>query len=101
MLLRVYASIANRGLRATQLLEQATTLAGDWRTFADARAVADLAASEFLSLGNQEHAARALELRAEIDRVQTLAGLVLLLVGLGGIVVGMTRRLVVREAEVW
>jgi hypothetical protein len=99
--LRVYAAIANRGLRATQLLEQATTLAGDWRTFADARAVADLAASEFLSLGNQEHAARALELRAEIDRVQTLAGLVLLLVGLGGITVGVTRRLVVREAEVW
>jgi tetratricopeptide (TPR) repeat protein len=99
--LRIYAAIANRGLRATQLLEQAMTLAKDWRTFADARAVANLAASEFLSLGNHESAARALELRAEIDRVQTLAGLILILVGLGGIVVGMTRRLVVREAEVW
>jgi hypothetical protein len=99
--LRIYAAIANRGLRATQLLEQAMTLAKDWRTFADARAVANLAASEFLSLGNHERAARALELRAEIDRVQTLAGLILILVGLGGIVVGMTRRLVVREAEVW
>ena len=28
-------------------------------------------------------------------------GWMLLLVGLGGIIVGMTRRLVVREAEVW
>ncbi len=99
--LRVYEAIAKRGLHATELLARAKILAGDWRTFADARAVADLAASEFLSLGNQERAAHALTLRAEIDRVQTLAGSVLLLVGLGGITVGVTRRLVVREAEVW
>lgn len=99
--LTVYAAIADRGLRATRLLEQATALANDWRTFADARVFADQAASEFLSLGNQENAARALALRAEIDRIQSLAGIVLLLVGLAGIVVGFTRRLVVREAEVW
>ncbi len=99
--LTVYAAIADRGLRATALLERATALAGDWRTFADARVVADQAASEFLSLGNQENAARALTLRAEIDRVQNLAGIVLLTIGLGGIAVGFTRRLVVREAEVW
>ncbi|MDW8148452.1 MAG: hypothetical protein RMJ48_19415 [Roseiflexaceae bacterium] len=99
--LAAYAAIADRGLRATRLLEQATALASDWRTFADARTVADQAASEFLSLGNQDSAARALALRAEIDRVQSLAGVVLLLVGLAGIVVGFTRRLVVREAEVW
>jgi hypothetical protein len=99
--LTVYATIADRGLRATALLEQATALAGDWRTFADARIFADQAASEFLSLSNQEHAARALTLRAEIDRVQSLAGIFLLVVGLGGIAVGFTRRLVVREAEVW
>ncbi|MGQ9547277.1 MAG: peptidase MA family metallohydrolase [Roseiflexus sp.] len=99
--LHIYAAIADRGLRATELLERATILAGNWRTFTNARAVADLAASEFLSLGNQADAARALALRAEIDRVQTLAGSVLLLVGLGGVAVGATRRLVVREAEVW
>ncbi|MFQ3631708.1 peptidase MA family metallohydrolase [Roseiflexus sp.] len=99
--LTVYAAIADRGLRATALLERATVLAGDWRTFADARVVADQAASEFLSLGNQENAARALTLRAEIDRVQNLAGIVLLTIGLGGIAIGFTRRLVVREAEVW
>lgn len=99
--LTVYAAIADRGLRATALLEQATALASDWRTFADARIVADQAASEFLSLGNQDNAARALNLRAEIDRVQSLAGMVLLVVGLGGIAIGFTRRLVVREAEVW
>ncbi len=99
--LTVYAAIADRGLRATALLERATALAGDWRTFADARVVADQAASEFLSLGNQENAARALTLRAEIDRVQNLAGIVLLTIGLGGIAVGFTRRLVVRETEVW
>jgi hypothetical protein len=99
--LTVYATIADRGLRATALLDQASALASDWRTFADARIAADQAASEFLSLGNQENAARALALRAEIDRVQSLAGIVLLLVGLAGIAVGFTRRLVVREAEVW
>ncbi|MDW8215457.1 MAG: peptidase MA family metallohydrolase [Roseiflexaceae bacterium] len=99
--LTVYAAIADRGLRATALLERATALASDWRTFADARIFADQAASEFLSLGNQDNAARALALRAEIDRIQSLAGIVLLLIGLAGIVVGFTRRLVVREAEVW
>lgn len=99
--LTAYVAIAERGLRATELLEQATTLAGDWRTFADARIFADQAASEFLSLGNQENAARALMLRAEIDRVQRLAGIVLLIVGLGGIAIGFSRRLIVREAEVW
>ncbi|MGB9754213.1 MAG: hypothetical protein C0183_10290 [Roseiflexus castenholzii] len=99
--LTVYATIARRGLRAMALLEQATALAGDWRTFADARIIADQAAAEFLSLGNQENAARALTLRAEIDRVQSLAGIALLIIGLAGIAVGFTRRLVVREAEVW
>ncbi|ABU58064.1 MULTISPECIES: peptidase MA family metallohydrolase [Roseiflexus] len=99
--LTVYATIARRGLRATELLEQATALAGDWRTFADARIIADQAAAEFLSLGNQENAARALTLRAEIDRVQSLAGIALLIIGLAGIAVGFTRRLIVREAEVW
>ncbi len=99
--LAAYAAMAERGKRAMATLDRATALAADWRTYIEARAAADSAAVEFLSLGNQYGAARALALRAELDRVQSLAGAVLLLTGLAGIAVGFVRRLAVREAEAW
>lgn len=100
-ILNTYAGMADRGMRAALALEQATLLAADWRTYVEARTAADRAAVEFLSLGNQAQASRALALRAELDRVQSLAGVVLMLAGMAGVALGFVRRLVVREAEAW
>ena len=98
--LAAYAERAERGLRAAATLDEAQALAGRLR-YPQARAEADRAASEFISLGDRARADQALTLRAFLDQRQTLLGAVLLIVGLGGVVASTVRRLTVREAEAW
>lgn len=98
--LAAYAERAERGLRATAALDEAHTLASSLR-YPQARAVADRAAAEFISLGDRARAEQALALRSFLDQRQTLLGAVLLILGLGGVVASTVRRLTIREAEAW
>jgi hypothetical protein len=99
--LRAYAERAERGQRAAVTLEQATALALDWRTYPQARAVADQAAAEYLALGDRPRADKALALRARLDQQQNLLGGALLAVGVVGVVANLFRRIGRREAEAW
>lgn len=95
-----YAERATRGQQAEQALRDARSLAESWR-YPQARALADLAANEFNALGAAARADEARSLRTFMDQRQTLAGAVLLLLGIGGVLLSAVRRLTVREAEAW
>lgn len=99
--LDAYSARAARGMRAAQLLGQARALATDWRSYPQARATADRAASDYLALSDQERAAEALALRETIDQRQTIFGGALLVVGIGGVLISLLRRTATREAEAW
>jgi hypothetical protein len=99
--LRAYAERAERGLLATDLLARAGVMAGEWRTYPQARAAADRAAAEFLALGDRVRAEEALSLRATLDQQQAIFGWVLLALGMGGVTLSVFRRATLREAEAW
>jgi hypothetical protein len=99
--LNAYGERAARGSAAAQILDLAHAQAADWRTYAQARAAADRAASEYVALGDRERAAEALALRGMLDQRQTLFGAMLLAVGAFGALLSLFRRATVREAEAW
>jgi hypothetical protein len=99
--LNAYGERAERGTQAAQILNTARVQAADWRTYPQARASADRAAAEYLTLGDQQRAQEALALRATLDQRQTLVGAVLLVVGVGGALASLLRRATAREAEAW
>ncbi|MDZ4716897.1 MAG: hypothetical protein SH847_00385 [Roseiflexaceae bacterium] len=95
-----YAERATRGQLAAQQLAQALSLAQTLR-FPQARVLADMAATEYVALGDRDRAAQALELRSFLDQRQTLIGGVLLLLGLGGVAISLARRSLTPEPELW
>lgn len=98
--LDAYAQRAERGRSAAAALDQALALARTLR-YPQARAAADLAAADFLALGDGARASQAQALRAFLDQRQSLLGAALLLLGLAGVGASAVRRLRVREVEAW
>jgi hypothetical protein len=98
--LSAYTERAERGLRAAATLDEAAALA-ERLSYPQARATADRAAAEFVALGDSARADQALALRALLDQRQSLAGILLLILGMGGVAASAVRRLMVREAEAW
>ena len=98
--LAIYEARAARGLRADAALNEAASLAEALR-YPQARAVLDQSVAQFIALGDQSRADRALALRAFLDQRQSLLGALLLLLGAGGVAASVIRRLTVREAEAW
>lgn len=95
-----YAERVQRGLRAESALRDARVLSGSFR-YPEARALADQAAGDFQALGAGSQAEAAMALRAQMDRRQWIAGALLLVVGVGGVLASALRRMTVREAEAW
>lgn len=98
--LKLYAERVARGLRATERLAEADTLA-QARQYPQARAAADSAAAEFAALGDTLRHDNALSLRTVLDQRQRLIGLLLLAAGLVGIMLSLLSRLFTRPAEIW
>lgn len=98
--LAIYSQRVLRGIAASDQLIQANELARSLR-FPQARASADAAAREFAALGDQLRLTNALALRHTLDTRQRLAGAVLMLVGLSGVLLSIIGRFFQRPAEVW
>lgn len=98
--LEEYARRAERGILADQALKAARDYARTLR-YPQARSLTDQALSAYLALGDQTRISEARQLRGFLDQRQSLLGGVLLLLGMGGIAMGITRRTMVREAEAW
>lgn len=95
-----YAERAERGRRADAALNEAISLA-DAQRYPQARALLDQALAQLAALGDQPRVDRAIELRGILDRRQSLIGALLMLLGGGGLLASVARRLTVREAEAW
>lgn len=95
-----YAIRAERGIQADQALKTARDYARSLR-YPQARTLADKALSDYLALSDQTRIGEAQQLRSFLDQRQSLLGGLLLLLGMGGIALGITRRTMVQEAEVW
>jgi hypothetical protein len=98
--LAVYAERAARGLEAERRLAQADALARGLR-YPQARAAADMAATEFAALGDDGRHASALDLRAALDQRQRLLGLALMVLGLIGVGLSFFARVFSRPVEAW
>lgn len=95
-----YANRAERGIQADQALKSARDYARSLR-YPQARTLTDQALSDYLALRDQTRVNEAQQLRSFLDQRQSLLGGVLLLLGMGGIAMGITRRTMVQEAEAW
>jgi hypothetical protein len=98
--LAAFAERARRGLAANALLAQAFAEAQRLQ-YPQARTTAEQAAAELDALGDSGRAAQARALRRTLDSRQTLIGLTLLAIGLGGVAGSLIGRWRMREAEVW
>jgi hypothetical protein len=98
--LTIYAERAVRGRQATARLNEADSLARNLR-YPQARAAADSAAAEFAALGDNLRRDNALSLRASLDQRQRLAGLLLLVAGVAGVVFSLVGRIFARPGELW
>lgn len=96
----VYEERALRGLQATERLAQADALARELR-YPQARAVADVAASEFAALGDEIRRDNALSLRSTLDSRQRVVGLGLVILGVLGVGASLLGQLFRRPTEVW
>lgn len=98
--LDLYAERAERGLQAYETLANASKMA-HLLQFPQARAAADVAASEFALLGDSLRRDEALALRRSLDSRQHMAGMVLIGLGLIGVVLSFLSSSVWRDNEVW
>lgn len=98
--LAVYAERAERGLHADEQLSRASSLARTLR-FAQARMIAETAATEFAALGDRAQFERALSLRQSLNTYQRMVGMALLIVGALGLGVSLFGRWYYHEREVW
>lgn len=98
--LDAYAARVERGLRAEEQLQQASSMARAFR-FPQARATAEAAAAEFAALGDTVRVERALALRQSLDSNQRLAGILFVAVGIIGLGMSLFGRWFWREEDVW
>jgi hypothetical protein len=98
--LDVYAQRVQRGIAASEQLVRANDLARSLR-YPQARASADVAATEFAALGDQLRLANALALRSSLDSRQRIAGAILMISGLAGVLLSLIGRIFQRPAEIW
>jgi tetratricopeptide (TPR) repeat protein len=98
--LDAYAARIAQGRRADEVLAGARELANQLR-YPQARELVDEAMAQYDELGYHGGAAQARELRAFLDQRQTVFGLVVLLLGVGGIAASVLGRLAARELEAW
>ena len=98
--LAAFAERARRGIAANALLAQAYAEAQRLQ-YPQARTSAEQAAAELDALGDSGRATQARTLSRTLDSRQTLIGLTLLAIGLGGVAGSLIGRWRMREAEVW
>jgi hypothetical protein len=98
--LDAYAARVKRGLQATERLIEATNLARSLQ-FPEARTAADEAASEFALLGDNQRFEEAVSLLRSMESRQSLAGTLLVALGLMGVVLSLWGRWFWREEEAW
>jgi hypothetical protein len=91
---------AQQGLQAAQHLNEAVALTDELR-YPQARILADQAAAAYTALGDRERASQALDLRTFLDQRQSLFGGILLILGVGGVLFSLARRMMKPEREAW
>jgi hypothetical protein len=99
-ILSEYEQRAQQGLRAAEQLAEAAVLADGFR-YPQARTLVDQAVATYTALGDQERATQALDLRTFLDQRQSLFGGVLLILGVGGVLFSLARRMMKPEQEAW